>query len=134
MVLSAFASELYIKSLLCLETGKVPQHHNLKSLFRELSPETQKRLKELWNDYSKHHDRQRVYDAIRKLPDGQNVRTDLDYALDVGADAFRQIRYIYETGQTIFLLGDFPNMLRQVIIERIPWWASFQPAAPKPIP
>jgi hypothetical protein len=133
MVLSAFASELYLKSLLCLESGNVPQTHNLKALFRGLSPDAKRRLEKLWEDYNKLPNRQKVLDAIRKLPVGHEVRTDLGYALDVGADAFREIRYIYETGKSFFLLGDFPNLLRQVIVERMPWWASFQPTPPKPL-
>jgi HEPN domain-containing protein len=48
MVLSVFATELYFKTLLCLEAGKVPKTHNLKSLFDGLLPETRKALEELW--------------------------------------------------------------------------------------
>ena len=131
MVLSAFASELYFKSLLCLETGDVPQTHNLKALFRAVSADARKRLETLWDAYNSEPTRVKALDLIRASPGGHELRLDLAYALDVGADAFREIRYIYESGNTIFLLSDFPNLLRQVILERMPWWAQFQPTVPK---
>jgi hypothetical protein len=37
LVLCAFASELYLKCLLVVETGKAAPTHNLKALFRELA-------------------------------------------------------------------------------------------------
>jgi hypothetical protein len=37
MVLSAFASELYLKCLLCAENGTVPNEHNLQTLFVRLA-------------------------------------------------------------------------------------------------
>ena len=45
------------------------------------------------------------------------------YALDVGANSFIELRYFYETNQTYFILGDFPDVLRTVILERQPSWA-----------
>ena len=49
MVLSAFATELYLKCLLCLETGRAPHGHHLRNLFDQLLPETRERLKALWD-------------------------------------------------------------------------------------
>jgi hypothetical protein len=37
MVLSAFSSELYLKCALCIETGAVPDGHNLRKLFEGLA-------------------------------------------------------------------------------------------------
>lgn len=129
MVLSAFASELYLKCLLRLETGKVPQTHNLKALFRDLSPALRKQLEELWE--AGMPERQKVLDEIRKLPHGEELRTDLQYALDVGADAFRELRYFYETEKSIFLLSDFPNLLHKVILQRMPQWGTIPTIPPK---
>jgi len=132
MVLSAFASELYLKCLLCLETGKVPQTHNLKALFRDLSPALRKQLEELWEaDINSRPERQKVLDEIRKLPGGEELRTDLQYALDVGADAFRELRYFYETEKSFFLLSDFPNLLHKVILQRMPQWGTIPTIPPK---
>jgi hypothetical protein len=59
-------------------------------------------------------------EAIRALPEGKNVRPDLQYALDVGANSSIQLRYIYETKKAYVLLGDFPDLLRKVILDRFP--------------
>ena len=40
LVLSAFTSEIYLKCLLCVETGNVPNGHNLCDLFMKLTDET----------------------------------------------------------------------------------------------
>jgi hypothetical protein len=45
MVLSAFASELYLKCLLCIEKGSAPEEHNLKKLFNGLQLEPEDALK-----------------------------------------------------------------------------------------
>jgi hypothetical protein len=122
MVLSAFASELYLKCLLCAEKNAVPDGHNLKLLFEELEPTTQKALEELWNADAQQPHRQLTFNAIRSRPDGKNFREDLQYALDVGADSFIELRYFYEKGVAYFVLGEFPNMLRKVILDRFPAW------------
>lgn len=130
LVLSVFASELYLKCLLCIETGRVPNTHNLKALFRDLQPATRRRLEDLWDHDIRRPERQKVLDHIRTLPRGKELRLDLDYALDIGANSFTQLRYLYETTQSYFLLGDFPNLLRMVILERFPSWASVPPTPP----
>jgi hypothetical protein len=123
MVLSAFASELYLKCLLCAETGRVPPQHNLKSLFRLLQPLTRRRLEDLWDEDIRRPARAKVMDLIRTLPGGERLRLDLPYAIDVGANSFIELRYIYENlAGTYFLLHDFPNLLRKVILERFPDW------------
>jgi HEPN domain-containing protein len=44
MVLSVFASELYLKCLLCVENDSVPNSHNLKLLFEKLEVKTRHEL------------------------------------------------------------------------------------------
>jgi hypothetical protein len=129
MVLSAFASELYLKCLLCLETGKAPQTHNLKTLFDALKPETKRRLEELWDAEIRTPKRQKVLDHIRTLPERDKLRTDLPSVLKLGANAFQELRYFYEAKQSFFLLSDFPNLLRAVILERMPWWEVTPPTS-----
>jgi hypothetical protein len=120
MVLSVFASELYLKCLLCVETGTVPDTHNLKALFKRLQPTTRRALEDLWDAHIRTPLRQKAMDAIRTLPEGQNLRLDLQYALDIGANSFTELRYIYEKKKTFFLLSDFPDLLRKVILDRLP--------------
>jgi len=131
MVLSAFASELYLKCLLCLETGRAPQIHHLRNLFDKLLPETRERLKSLWDSDIKRAERQRVLEHIRTLPDGHRLRVDLPSVLVLGANAFQELRYFYETEKSFFLLSDFPNLLRTVILERMPWWVTVAPPPAK---
>jgi len=66
----------------------------------------------------------KVIEHVRKLPGGDSLRLDLPYALDVGVDSFIELRYFYEKQRSHFLLGDFPDLLRKVILERFPGWAS----------
>jgi hypothetical protein len=122
MVLSVFASELYLKCLLCVERGTFPDTHDLKALFEELQPATRRALENLWDADMRTPRHQKSMEAIRALPEGKNVRLDLQYALDLGANSFIQLRYIYEHKKALFLLGDFPNLLRKVILERFPAW------------
>jgi hypothetical protein len=130
MVLSAFASELYLKCLLCLETGKIPQTHNLKTLFDALSPETRQRLQELWDVDLHRPERQKVIAHIRTLPHSNKLRLDLPSVIKLGAEAFRELRYFYESERSFFLLSDFPNLLRAVILERMPWLEAISPPRP----
>ena len=51
LVLSAFASETFLKCLIALETGHAPDGHNLKNLFQMLRHPTQRRIEELWDEY-----------------------------------------------------------------------------------
>src|ERR1019366_9390578 len=122
MVLSAFASELYLKCLLCIETGKVPRGHELKGFFLRLDPSTRKRLEDLWNESLGRAERKREFACLRKLPEGDRLQSDLLYALGISANAFEELRYLYETKRSYFLLGDFPDMLHKVIFEKFPDW------------
>ncbi|HEY4847355.1 MAG TPA: hypothetical protein VIH87_06040 [Methylocella sp.] len=128
MVLSAFASELYLKCFLCAENGEVPNEHNLKTLFLRLAPSTRRRLEELWDEDIKQPHKQADFNLIRSLPEGQNLQLDLLYALDIGATAFIELRYFYEKKRAFFILGEFPSILRKVILEKFPHWAEMIPA------
>ena len=123
-VLSVFTSELYLKCLLCVETGIVPDTHNLKALFKRLRPDTRRALEDLWDADIRLPHRQKVLDLIRTMAEGKNLRPDLIYALDVGANSFIELRYFYEKQEAFFLLDEFPNMLRKVILNRFPAWRT----------
>jgi hypothetical protein len=133
MVLSVFASELYLKCLLCIEMGKVRNTHNLKVLFRDLQPATRRRLEDLWDQDVQRPERRRVFDHIRSLPMGRDLRLDLIYALDIGANSFTELRYFYETQRSHFLLGEFPNLLRLVVLEKCPLWGMARDAPVVPV-
>src|SRR5690349_16628975 len=50
--LSSFACELFLKCLLCIETGDAPNGHHLRKLFDMLSESTRHRLEKLWDEYA----------------------------------------------------------------------------------
>jgi hypothetical protein len=131
MVLSVFASELYLKCLLCIETGEVPEDHDLKRLFGGLSVRTRHALDDLWDADIRRPEKQATIEKIRGLPRGEALRLDLRYAIDVGAKSFMQLRYFYEGQQTYFLLQDFPFVLRNFILNQFPVWGSVLPAPSK---
>jgi len=121
VVLSAFASELLLKCLLHVERGETPRVHLLYDLFLELTPETQSRLEGLWDEIAVQ--RKAMLDQIdaqlqRKLP------RDLRSNLQMGSDAFRLVRYVYEGGQDFeYVLSDLPIILKKRIQELKPEWS-----------
>jgi hypothetical protein len=131
MVLSVFASELYLKCLLCVEKGVVPAKHDLMVLFEGLDVSTRHELDDLWDADIRRPERKMVLDQIRQMPNGQNLRLDLRYALEKGANAFNELRYFYEREQSFFLLSDFPFLIRKAILRRMPSWTSLVPKPSK---
>jgi HEPN domain-containing protein len=127
MVLSAFASELYLKCLLCVETGSVPSGHNLHDLFMKLKDETKFSLDGLWDTDIRHPDKRAVIEKMRVRYNGEPVRTDLRYAIKLGARGFIELRYFYEHERSNFLLSHFPYVLRRATLIRFPTWASLLP-------
>jgi hypothetical protein len=131
MVLSVFASELYLKSLLCLESGEVPEQHNLKILFDGLSVKTKHAIDDLWDTDIRRPEKLATLEKVRALPDGEKIRTDLRFAIDVGANSFIELRYFYEKERSFFLLQDFPFVLRSAILDRMPSWGGLYPPPAK---
>jgi hypothetical protein len=127
MVLSVFASELYLKCLLCLESDEVPNEHNLKKLFETLPVATRREVDDLWDADIRHPAKQKVLDKLRATPAGKDIRLDLRYAIDKGANAFIELRYFYEKEQSFFLLADLPFLLRSIILKRCPSWGAIYP-------
>ncbi|WP_108683140.1 hypothetical protein [Methyloceanibacter sp. wino2] len=122
LVLSAFASELYFKCLQCIERGRYDKGHNLKNLFRSLSPATRKRIKEKWDADI---DRNAGARELIEKQFGERIPADLDWALTAGARGFEELRYSFdpENANSKFFLTELPRMLREVIIEMKPEWS-----------
>ncbi len=125
---SAFASELYLKCLIQIETGQMIKHeHNLYTLFRKLPGKTQQEIEELFNTELA---KQVKHDVNRAPADAQKAIADRPTAfrqiLRVGGQAFVEWRYLYETDNTApFGLFPLPEILRKVILIRKPEWANF---------
>jgi hypothetical protein len=129
LVICAFAAELYLKCLLCIETGNAPATHNLKALFRDLGHTTRFRVENLWKERLP---LQAGTFEIMERVTGRAPPRDFASALDAGAQAFVDLRYLHETGGMgmSFVLGEFPTMLRIVILEAKPEWAAVRHPPP----
>lgn len=98
----AFASELYLKALYHIETGKTRQGHRLNVLFVSLRPETQQLVRRRYNQ--------------RRKGSG----SDLDRDLATFANAFVEWRYIYEmkTGELdVVGLGQLASSLYETCLK-----------------
>jgi hypothetical protein len=93
-----------------------------------LEPQTRRCLETLWDADIRYPAKQAILAKVRALPNGKNLRLDLPYALNVGANSFIELRYFYENQQVFFLLYDLPDLLRNVILERFPSWGLIRPA------
>lgn len=91
IVLSAFAIELYLKCLICIETGRAPPHgHHLKHLFDRLAPETRRRICSIWEHEIKPL-RAALWDALEATsPAGKRVPRDLPGPSPTGARPSRR--------------------------------------------
>jgi HEPN domain-containing protein len=122
VVLSAFASELFLKCLLNLEGKEFERTHNLEDLFGSLSDSTRARITELWDAEVKRKK------ADWAAAQGDNpAPLDLPTALKDGGDAFDAVRYAHEGDVNCrFVMGDLPRLLRTVIVEKKPEWDKVQ--------
>jgi hypothetical protein len=127
-VLSAFSSELLFKTLLVIETGRIPPDtHHLLVLFNRLSPKTQALIEAKWNNYATAHAHRWIeFDETF----GRAVARDLRGALKVGSKTFELTRYAYEGREEFcFYLGALPEMLFKIVFELRPDWMGYVAAS-----
>jgi hypothetical protein len=122
--ISAFTSELYLKCLLVLLSGKLVGTHNLWKLFNEVEPLTRKRVEELWDAHIWKQDRLRFLGRLEAEIAREPVPRDLGWALRAGSLAFQEARYLYEEPDLKFILSDLQGVLRTVILEICPDWCQ----------
>jgi hypothetical protein len=131
MVIGALTIELFLKCLICIETGKVPRIHHLRELFDMLTPKTRSRIAEQWDNLIVPY-RKPEWDAMEgavKI----TIARDLPTALTVGSEAFEKIRYSYEgvSEDLQYYLQDLPPLLGQTVLEMKPEWKNLRkPAQP----
>lgn len=131
LVLSAFASELFMKCIIYLETGKLERGHHLKNLFHRLSPDSRALIERLWAEYAPTQDA--FWDAVENQT-GMKAARDLLGCLAEGNQAFEQIRYSYEdqSNRSRFRLADLPRMLREAVLAIKPEWRGARPGFESP--
>lgn len=122
MVTGALTIELFLKCLVCLQTGEVPKCHHLRALFDKIGETTRTRIQHTWdNDILVH--RGAEWDNIEAAT-GQKIIRDLPGALTAASKSFERIRYSYEgnTADVQYFLQDLPQLLRRVVVEIKPEW------------
>jgi hypothetical protein len=127
MVLSAFTTELFLKCLICIETGLTPQGHHLFELFEQIMPATQSKIIHLWDtQIVPHRDPEWKFIESKQYNGDKKFSRDLPGALSDSSRAFEQIRYRYEPNskQSDFNIIDLPRVLLRVILEMKPEWAN----------
>jgi HEPN domain-containing protein len=122
-VLSAFASELLLKCIICIETGKAPHGHPLKALFDQLSPTSRTELQRLWDEYAQQRAEEWGYLEKRY---GHEIPRTLSEALTAGSNAFEVLRYGHherpKKSFTGYGLDDLPHLLGQRVLQLRPEW------------
>jgi hypothetical protein len=122
MVVSAFASELFFKTLIAIEGKRPPRSHDLLDLFLKLPSGMQKHLEDRWNPIIR--DREEILKNSDRKESAPMPRALRD-ALAEGREGFERLRYIYEGGNSFrFALGDLPLALRRTTLDLQPSWAT----------
>ncbi|MCJ2045577.1 hypothetical protein MKK58_13690 [Methylobacterium sp. J-078] len=122
VVNSAFASEIFLKCLIRLESGQTARGHHLDALFARLHPATRQEIDALWREgiVRKEQATLRIEAAM-----GITIPRKLQDCLAAGGRAFEATRYLYEgDGKVRFVLTDLPKMLHEVILARRPEWSQ----------
>ena len=108
MVLSAFAAELFLKTLLVLEGQNPPEIHHLGTLFKRIhNNRTKTQIKALWD--ASVAEREGEFQQNKRFL-GITIPRDLRSALSDCGDAFKLLRYAYEDpAKGKFYIVDFPK-------------------------
>jgi hypothetical protein len=115
---SAFALELYLKTLLTIEHGRCGRGHDLTKLFRSLTPQSRDSLTKKHNALAK---TDTLLAAVNKHT---GMKVDLQSLLVQGRMAFEQYRYAYEgvPTSTGWGLHVFLVCIRDHILRHRPEW------------
>ena len=127
---AAFAVELYLKCLLLIEGGQVPETHNLKQLFNQVSRESRGKITKRHNTLAADHP------VLSEFRQKLGIKTDLNSILEDGQDIFTQFRYFFEgipnrMEPIGFGLDLFAQIVRNRILDLRPEWVSTEfPSVP----
>lgn len=124
MALGAFASECYLKSLLVLEGTEPAFVHDLKTLYNQVGPDSQKAIKRWWDRASLplllfHNEHK---DSRFRKPKS------LGEALEASKDAFEDMRYGKPGKKHGYSIYTFPLCVRTRILQLQPTWVPKSPA------
>lgn len=112
---SSFSSELYLKSLILIETDTVPHVHDLEKLFDQLKVGTKQIIENEWN--AERAKQSAVLDEIDRRAGEPITPRNLKDTLAREGNAFEKWRYAHEPGKLPnFSLGNLPAILRNHIL------------------
>lgn len=117
------AVELYMKILAQIERREPPLWgHDISSLIQDLSPKTQRRLKQSW--IAENGEFIALAKSFKKgRKDWQSLPTNYESALALSAEAFVEWRYGRKTTIKGWFIGSHAAELRKIILELKPEWA-----------
>jgi hypothetical protein len=118
-ILSAFATEIYLKCLLLLETGSFQSGHDLRTLFDALDNQTKTEVR---TRFDAHASSDGLFEKLRR---DRGWSMDFDWCLDSSRKAFNKFRYLYETPLELdegCFVRLIMNALRETIVQRFPTW------------
>ncbi|HEY5305833.1 MAG TPA: hypothetical protein VIJ52_04105 [Pseudolabrys sp.] len=123
-VMSVFATEIFLKTLVGLQGHEPMYTHRLDKLFRVLGNPIQNKITKLW-DKSLAAGIGTLFDAMEK-DSGERIPRDLLSILRECSDSFELMRYIYEGTLPKFYIYELPRILRNIIIEMKPEWGTIK--------
>jgi HEPN domain-containing protein len=118
---AAFALELYLKCMQCIENGSFIKGHDLAKLYSAISRANRTRIEE----YSKAHDANSPSHQRVKKKFSHLTRFDIQSVLTFSAKAFEIFRYEFEGPQRTahgFVAHHVTKAVRQLILEIKPEW------------
>jgi hypothetical protein len=118
----AFACEAYLKVLAQLERNEPPYDtHNLRDLFHDVLPATQRELRRKWLKANGSMLKQKALPPPIKI---KNAKT-FEEALDLSAKAFVDWRYNDENPNH-WQLGSLPEIVREHLLTMKPDWRPYK--------
>lgn len=120
IVMSAFASELYFKCLICAETGVAPRGHALFPLFQKLERISQAAINNRWNERLVIRE-SKIRDLEKSM--GRPIPRLLEETLSQSSNSFEEARYLYQEEPGYYSdIGDLPMVVRSAINDLKPSW------------
>lgn len=112
--LELIAAELYLKTILFIETGAITKGHNLKNIFERLSSASRRRLSKKWDAYFAASPYNKLPDDLKK----EMVSTAFASILGQAAAIYEKTRYLWEDRPgAMFALSGIANLPRDDIVE-----------------
>ena len=125
-VLGAFALELQLKCLYCIETGKSLWGHDLIDLFDSLSQGNRDKIEKDFDAYEAVD----PHAIAMKAKLGASAKYDIRSILTEQRNAFQDWRYIYERQPRSGSVVNVQRAVRKLILELEPNWTVLRSAIP----